>query len=313
MGGIVLLFPGQGAQSVGMQKDVCESYPAAREVFEAASEAADMDLKKLCFEGPQEELTRTDVSQPVIVTASVAVLRAVEAALGRRIEAAAAAGLSLGEYAALVAAGAIELTDAVRLVRARGAYMQAACEETDGTMFSIIGLDDEQVEDACRQVQEEGGKVWPANYNSPGQLVLSGERTAATRAAELCTEAGARRAIELKVAGAFHTPLMESAAESLARELAHAAFKEPAFPVLANTTALPGGGPDQVRDLLARQVTSPVRWTQSMQWCASQGLGPFYELGPGHVLTGLLKRIDAGQTCTPVGTAEQVQTAADTM
>jgi len=313
MSGHVLLFPGQGAQSVGMHKDVFERFEAARKVFQAASEAIGVDLRKVCFEGPEQDLSRTDLCQPAIFTASTAVLRAVEAVLGHPIEAVAAAGLSLGEYTALVAAGALEFADAARLLHARGRYMQQACDEIQGTMYSIIGLADAQVEDACRKVQAESGQVWPANYNSPGQVVISGERNAAARAAKLCTEAGAKRAIELKVAGAFHTPLMQSAAVRLAAELERTNLQRAVFSVVANTTALPVTDPGEICKLLVRQITSPVRWTQSIQWCVAQGAGPYWELGPGRVLTGLLKRIDPAQACTAVGTAPEVEAAAQTL
>jgi [acyl-carrier-protein] S-malonyltransferase len=309
----VLLFPGQGAQTVGMQKDVYENFPAAREVFHAASEAISEDIAAVCFEGPAEQLERTDVCQPAILTASIAVLRAIESEAGCRMPVSGAAGLSLGEYTALVAGGAVEFTDAVHLVHARGVYMHEACEETHGTMYSIIGLQDEQVEDICSKVQAEGGKVWPANYNAPGQVVISGEVEAAARAANRCKEAGAKRTVQLKVAGAFHTPLMQPAAGKLVRKLAETAFHKPAFPVVSNTTAEPIVGPENIRDLLARQLTFPVRWSASMQWFIAGGPAQYYEVGPGRVLTGLLKRIDAAQPCMAIVTASDVETVARTL
>jgi [acyl-carrier-protein] S-malonyltransferase len=304
----VLLFPGQGAQHVGMAQDVAARYDAAEETFLAASNAIGVDLRRLCFEGPEEELARTELCQPAILTASVAVLRAIEQALGRPLPVAAAAGLSLGEYSALVAAGSLELPDAVRLVRCRGAYMQEACEARPGTMSSMLGLADEQVECACRRIrEEEGGEVWPANYNSPSQVVISGERRAVERASALCVEMGARRAVELKVAGAFHSPLMRPAAEKLAAELERTKFRTPAFPVIANTTARPVEGPEEIRLQLTRQVDGPTRWAESMRWCISEGCDTFLEIGPGLVLQGLLKRIDPKCRCLSIGTAAAVE------
>ena len=303
----VLLFPGQGAQHVGMAQDVVAEYGAARDTFLAASAAIGVDLQRLCFEGPEEELIRTELSQPAILTASVAILRAIEEALGSPLKARAAAGLSLGEYSALVAAGAVDFGDAVRLVRCRGAYMQEACEGRPGAMLSILGLEDAQVEEACRRVrEEEEGEVWPANYNCPAQVVISGERSAVERAAALCREMGARRAVELKVVGGSHSPFMRTAAEKLAGELARTEFRTPAFPVIANMTARPVGGPEEIRHLLTRQVDGPTRWAESMRWCISKGCDDYLEIGPGRVLQGLLKRIDPKCNCLSVGSAADV-------
>jgi len=305
----VFVFPGQGAQQVGMGRDLVERYPAAARAFDVASEAAGLDLRAACFEGPAETLSRTDVCQPAILTLSIAVLRALEQAAGRPLVPMAAAGLSLGEYSALVAAGALDLADAVRLVKRRGELMQEACESSPGTMYSIIGLEDGRVEEACARVREEGGRAWPANYNSPGQLVISGEKEAAARAGELCKEMGARRVIELKVAGAFHSPLMQPAADRLATELERTPLGEPGFPVVANVTARPAAA-DEVRGLLARQLTSPVLWAQSMAWCIQEASGSFLELGPGKVLQGLLRRIDPAASCVSVCGADEVEGAA---
>ena len=305
-----LLFPGQGAQKVGMGRDVFERYEAARTVFAHASEAIQTDMEEACFQGPQEALGRTDLCQPAILTVSVAILRAIQQELGCPLEATWVAGLSLGEYTALVAANALEFADAVRLVYARGRYMQEACDANRGTMYSVIGLDDQQVEEACHRVQRDGGRVWPANYNSPGQLVISGVEDAAARAAAICTDMGARRVVQLKVAGAFHTPLMEPAAVHLASELKHARMREPSCPVVCNVTGQPVRDAEQIRSLLVAQVTSPVRWTQSMRGCIERGAKRFFEVGPGRVLQGLLKRTDPAATCVSVGTAEEVQEVA---
>ena len=309
MNATVLLLPGQGAQSAGMGRDLTDRYASARALFREASAATGLNLEEICFEDPNGELSRTDLCQPAIMTVSVAALKAIAEEMGGGApRVSAAAGLSLGEYSALVAAEAMDFADAVRLVYHRGRYMQEACELNPGAMYSIIGLEDAQVEDACRKVREqEGGRVWPANYNNPGQLVISGEREAAARAAALCAEMGARRAVQLKVTGAFHTPLMQPAADKLARELEHVAIREPAFPVIANTTAQPLAGPQQIRRQLARQVTNPVLWSLSMQWCISRGLEEFLEPGPGRVLKGILKRIDPSRKCVTVNGAEDVR------
>jgi [acyl-carrier-protein] S-malonyltransferase len=308
MSNTVLLFAGQGAQEVGMGRDLVETSDTAAEVFQTASEAIDVDLCEVCFEGPEERLNRTDMCQPAILTVSIALLRALEEELDSSLSPIAAAGLSLGEYSALVAAGALPFPDAVRLTHARGTCMQQACDANPGTMFSIISLEDQQVEEACRRVrEEEGGRVWPANYNCPGQLVISGEEQAAARAAELCTEAGARRAIQLTVAGAFHSPLMQPAADKLEDELQKTPFSPPEYPVLANVTGKPVEDPDQIRELLARQVTSPVRWSASMNWCVEQRAQKFIELGPGRVLRGLLRRIDRSLDCSSVNSLEKIQ------
>ena len=300
MSDTVLLFPGQGAQKPGMGRDVVQHYFAAAQTFEQAADASGMDLEHVCFDATAEELARTDVCQVAILTVSVAVLRAIEQELNDRLGPPASAGLSLGEYTALVAAEALEFGDAVRLVQRRGELMQAACHEYPGTMYSIIGLTDRQVEDACRRVQELGGKVWPANYNSPGQLVISGEAEAAAEVAKLCSDMGARRALQLDVAGAFHSPLMQPAADALAQELDRTDFRTPSFPVVANIAARPAQGPDDVRGLLARQLTSPVKWAQSMAYLIARGHKDFIEVGPGRVLQGLMKRIDADCRCTTV-------------
>jgi [acyl-carrier-protein] S-malonyltransferase len=261
----------------------------------------------VCFEGSAEELERTDVCQPAILTVSVAVMWAIEEEAGERVKTPAAAGLSLGEYSALVAARTIEFADAVRLVCRRARFMQEACEANPGAMYSIIGLADGKVEEACDQVRHDGGRVWPANYNNPGQLVISGEKEAAARVARQCKGMGAKRALELKVAGAFHCPLMQEAADRLAAELARVELREPDFPVVANATAEPTTTLLAARELLARQVTSPVRWSQSMDWCVRQGHRQYLEVGPGRALKGMLKRIDRDSRCESVAGAAEVK------
>ncbi|MFW6189872.1 MAG: ACP S-malonyltransferase [Planctomycetota bacterium] len=306
-----LLFPGQGAQNPGMGADIVQNSPAARKVFEAANEALDVELDHLCFEGTLEQLSRSDVAQPAILTVSIATLQAMTEAAGAPPDSVGAAGLSLGEYSALVAAGAVRFTDAVRLVRRRGLFMQEACERRPGTMFSIIGLEADAVEQACDRARQRSGGVWPANYNSPGQIVLSGEEEAVGLAAELCGEAGARRTVQLRVAGAFHSPLMQPAAEKLAPLVEELEVQGPAFPVPSNVTGRPADSPAEIRRLLVAQVTSPVRWLQCQQWLIDRGEQPFYEVGPGRVLRGLLRRTDRSRDCLSVNRMQDVTTYAE--
>ena len=311
---VALLFPGQGAQEPGMCGEVLEEFDAARDVMERADDALDMPLSEICADGPEERLNRTDVSQPAMLSVSMAVLEAArsEGADVSDERVAGAAGLSLGEYSALCAAGSLELEEAVRLVRRRGEYMQEACDARPGTMYSIIGLDDEDVEDACREVREEsGGSVWPANYNCPGQVVISGDVDDAEAAADLCEERGARRAIQLSVAGAFHSPFMEPAADRLRTELDETDFGTPDYQVVSNVAGEPGEGPDEIRDLLHRQLTSPVRWAECMEWFLERGVTRFYEVGPGRVLRGLLRRIDRDADCVNVRDADGVRQMAE--
>ena len=304
----VLLFPGQGAQSTGMGRDVCDSYGASREIFRVANQVLGVELDSLCFNGPEDDLSRTDISQPAILTVSVAVLRAIEQETGKPVSASAAAGLSLGEYTALVAAGSIEFADAVRLVHHRGQYMQQACDERPGVMCSIIGLPHSQVEEACREVRERsGGGTWPANYNTATQLVISGEEKATQEAVQRCEQMGASKIIMLNVAGAFHTELMAPAADRLRAELERTAFKTAEFPVIANVSGLPVRNPDEIRTALCEQITSPVRWADSMEWLLAQGARNFYEVGPGRVLRGLLRRINPDAACRSVGSSEDVR------
>jgi [acyl-carrier-protein] S-malonyltransferase len=307
MSDLAYIFPGQGAQKVGMGSDLVENFPAARDTFAAANTALGVELDKLCFEGPMEKLSRSDITQPAILTVSVAAMRCLRQNAPDLPHPCATAGHSLGEYTALVGAGMLQFHDAVRLVRARGIFMQKACDAAPGTMYAVIGLEDDQVEQACEQAREEtGGGVWPANYNSPGQVVISGEEEPAAAAAEICSGMGARRALQLKVAGAFHTPLMQPAADRLADELDRVDMQEPECPVVANVTGQPVTDPEEMRNLLLRQVTSPIRWTGVMQWCLDNGARRFVEFGPGRVLAGLLRRIDREAECTSVGTAEAV-------
>jgi len=304
-----LLFPGQGAQAVGMGKDLAEKSPAARRVFADADSVLGFALSKVCFEGPQEELNRTDVSQPAIVAHSWAVVEAIrEADKGELLDSATwCAGLSLGEYSALAAAGAMSWQDALKLVRKRGQFMQDACDAVPSTMASILGLDEAPLGEACAEATALGlGPCVMANFNAPGQIVIAGTKESVAKACELAKAKGAKRAIELSVAGAFHSPLMEPARERLAAEIDQVTIADPRIPVIANVSGQPVTmGADAKRRLL-EQLTAPVRWADSMQYLVDIGCDSFYELGPGEVLAGLLKRVAKEQPKLSIGTAEQV-------
>ncbi len=281
-----LLFAGQGSQTVGMGRDLCEAFEPCRSLFARANEVLGRDLQKICFEGPEDVLTRTDNAQPGIFLTSLACLAALRTAVGE-VTFEAAAGLSLGEFTALTAAGALTFDDGLRLVQMRGRFMQEACETTRGGMASIINLDDAVLAEVCR---EAGVDI--ANLNCPGQTVISGEVKEVARAVDLAKARGAKRAIPLVVAGAYHSRLMEGARVKVAHALTEFPMREPQVPVVSNVTARPAASVAEIKDLLVRQVVSSVRWTDSMQWLIAQGFTRFVELGPGNVLSGLMKRIN---------------------
>jgi [acyl-carrier-protein] S-malonyltransferase len=281
-----LLFAGQGAQVVGMGRDLAGAFPSARAWFERANAALGYDLAGLCFDGPEAELTKTEHAQPGIFLVGWVAFQLLKERVPS-LEFHAAAGLSLGEFTALAAAGALSFEDGLRLVRARGRFMQAACDATRGGMAAIIGLE----EAATRAVCAEAG-VAVANLNCPGQIVISGEADKIARAVELAKARGARKAIPLAVAGAYHSPLMAAAQPLLEAELARVAVAAPRVPVVSNVTAQPHGGPEQIRAQLVAQVTATVRWEESMRWLLAQGFTRFIELGPGTTLTGFLKRME---------------------
>ncbi len=280
------LFPGQGAQYVGMGRDLYAQGGPAREVFERADAALGLPLSRILFEGPEEELRQTHNTQPAILVHSIAAWSACRDALG---DASFAAGHSLGEYSALVAAGALGLEDAVRTVRVRGEAMQRAGMERPGAMAAILGLDLAAIESACASA---GGVVAPANLNSPTQVVISGEVDAVERAMEACRASGAKRALRLDVSGAFHSPLMAPAAGILRDHLARLSIQAARFPVVANVTGLPVQAPGEIRASLEAQVLGAVRWEPTVRWLISQGVRRVVEFGPGKVLRGLVKSVD---------------------
>jgi [acyl-carrier-protein] S-malonyltransferase len=286
-----------------MMADLAEASPAARAMFDRADDILGWSVREVCFVGPAERLDRTDVSQPAIFTASAAALAALDEALGdSRPEPAMMAGLSLGEYTALYAADAIDFEPCLRLVAERGRLMQQAAEASDSGMVSVLGLDEEAARKLC-EAAAEGDVLTPANFNCPGQVVLSGRSEACRRAAELAGEHGAKAAKPLNVAGAFHSELMAPAAEGLAKALAETDFRPPRRPVLSNVDAKPHEGPERIRERLIAQMTHPVRWEACVRAMIDGGVESFYEIGPGRVLAGLLRRIDRGRSVRSVNSA----------
>ncbi|WP_422657337.1 ACP S-malonyltransferase [Paenibacillus sp. EC2-1] len=289
MGKIAFVFPGQGAQSVGMAKDVFDEIPASRHVIEAADEALGFSLSSIIFEGPDQELKQTYNTQPALLAASVAYL---EAFREKGITPDYVAGHSLGEYSALVASGVLSLKEAITIVRARGEFMEQAVPGGQGAMAAVLGADREALSTLCRSVTEEGTPAELANINCPGQIVISGSTEGVTAVSGRVKEAGGKRAIPLEVSGPFHSSLMREAAERLAGKLKDVQLTAPSVPVVANVNATPVSDPEQIRKLLVEQVYSPVLWHDSVEWMISQGVDTFVEIGPGNVLTGLIKKID---------------------
>ncbi len=283
-----LVFAGQGAQFVGMGKDLSEAYPEVKALYSQADEVLGRGLSQICFEGPEEELTKSNNCQPAIFVTSMACLKALEIQSGAP-ERIAVAGLSLGEWSALCAAGALTFESTLKVLEARGSYMQEACEQTEGGMLSVIGL----TVDQCREIAEKAG-VEVANLNSSAQTVLSGPKSGIADAEKLATEAGAKRAIVLNVAGAFHSSLMKSAADKLGEFLNGVEISAPAETVLSNADGKPHAGPEEIKDAMIRQVHCSVRWLECIEWLKGNGASEYLELGPGKVLSGLIKRIDSG-------------------
>lgn len=298
-----LLFPGQGAQHVGMGRKLMERFPAARKLFDQAREILGYDLAALCREGPAERLDATVNSQPALFVCSLASLELLKAEHPDELESCSiAAGLSLGEYTALTFAGALSFEDGLKVVRRRGEAMQAAADATPSGMVSALLLDRSQVE-GVRSGGEAAGRIWIANYLCPGNIVLSGEKAACQRATELIELAGGKP-VPLAVAGAFHTPLMESACAALGEVLQKVPLQPPRIPVVSNVDAQTHSDPDEIRRLLIRQVTQPVLWEDGIRSILGRGISRFYEIGPGKVLKGLLKRIDRKAECTTVNDDE---------
>jgi [acyl-carrier-protein] S-malonyltransferase len=302
---IAFLFPGQGSQAVGMGRDLAEHFPVAAETFAEADEALDFPLSKLIFEGPEEALKLTENTQPAILTVSVAAWRVLAT---HGIEPALAAGHSLGEWSAHVAAGTLSFADAVRSVKARGRAMQLAVPAGEGAMAAILSLDPALVAEACREAaQETGLPVSAANLNSPGQTVISGALAAVEKASALAKIKGARRAVMLPVSAPFHCALMQPAQEEVARVLGALALSDPRFPVAANVTGGLVATAGEVRDALTRQVTGAVRWVECIKTLAGAGADLFIEVGPGKVLCGLLKQIDPAQKSLNVEDAASLE------
>lgn len=283
---VAYVFPGQGAQFVGMGKELYESNSKAKELFDQANEILGYRITDVMFEGTDEDLKQTKVTQPAVFLHSVITALCMEDFHPDMV-----AGHSLGEFSALVAAGALRFEDGLRLVYARAMAMQKACEATPSTMAAIIKLPDETIEKICEEICAEGGLVVPANYNSPGQVVISGSVESVKEACAKLKEAGAKRALPLAVGGAFHSPLMEPARLELAEAIEAAPIVAPVCPVYQNVDALPHIDPSEIKNNLLKQLTSPVRWTQSVQNMISDGMTDFVECGPGEVLTGLIGRI----------------------
>lgn len=301
MSKIAFLFPGQGAQSIGMAAPFVEAAPKARELFERARHVLGYDLLSVCQNGPAEQLDSTEVSQPALFVSSLA---AVEVLRQKEPEAVlscqAAAGLSLGEYSALVFAGVMEFEDGLRVVQERGRAMQAAADANPSGMVSVLGLERQQVEQICQQARDAGQVLEVANLLCPGNIAISGHTDACERAAQLATQAGAMKTVPLAVAGAFHTELMASAVERLTVALANIQLRRPEIMVVSNVDAQPHSDPDDIRQLLIQQVCSRVYWEDSIRFLMAQGFDCFYEVGPGRVLRGLMKRTDRKVPCRGV-------------
>lgn len=300
-----LIFPGQGSQYVGMGKLLFEQYREAREVFKAADDALGYSISKLCFEGPEEKLKLTENTQPALLTVSYAVYTVLFNKTG--IEAKFMTGHSLGEYSALVSAKSIKFEDAVTIVHKRGKFMQEAVPVGTGGMLAVIGLEDYEVEDACKEIDSSLGIVTPANYNSPGQVVVSGDAKAISAVATVLKEKGAKKIVPLPVSAPFHSPLMTSAADKLSGIIENVKIELPNAQVVSNVTAEPYKTVEEIKQLLVQQVKAPVRWVDCVKYMISQGVNEFIELGAGKVLTGLVKRIDRNVKTVNIELPEEIE------
>ena len=301
-GKIAFCFPGQGSLETGMGRDIAEASPEAMEVFDIGSEASGLDLQRLCFETPAEDMVETELQQPALVATSLAMLAALRK---RGFRPDFVVGHSVGEFTALAAAGAMSVRETLTLVRERGLAMAEAARERPGSMAAILGLEDEAVERLCRRILG----VWPANYNCPGQIVVSGENTAVDECCARAEDQGAHRTVKLRVSGAFHSPLVEHAAERLRPAIERIDFKSPTAHFVSTVTAKLEG-PQRLRTLLVEQLTAPVRFTQSARELVGHGVTTFVEVGPGNVLSGLLKRIDSSVKAISVNDLKSLNAAA---
>ncbi len=304
MGKIAFVFPGQGAQYVGMAKDIVDQYPAAAEVFDQASEKLGYDMRELVFEGPEEKLKITQNTQPAILTASWAIYKAIETS---GVAPDCTAGLSLGEFTAHVLAGSLGFADAVALVEKRGKFMQEEVPEGVGGMTAVIALDEETVENVCKEVADTG-YVACANYNCPGQIVISGEIAALAAAGEILAEKGAKRVIPLKVSAPFHCKLLKGAGEKLSKELDAIDISDMVIPVYANVTGEKVTSKEDIKRLLVDQVSNTVKWTNTIRNMIADGVDTFIEIGPGKVLSGLIKKTDRGVTIMNVENSDALET-----
>ncbi len=301
---LTLVFPGQGSQYSGMGKDLAENFSVAGQLFEEANDVLGFDLAKLCFSGSEDDLKLTANTQPAILAVSIAALLVLRQEA--ELKPAFAAGHSLGEYSALVAAGVLSFADALTTVRQRGTFMQEAVPVGVGTMAAVLGLEGEELERLCCDAAQ-GEVVSPANFNSPGQVVIAGHTSAVERAINLAGERGAKRALKLPVSAPFHCALMAPAAQRLEQVLAQVAVAPFSIPVVTNVEATSCDQPERVKSLLVRQVCAPVRWDASIQHCASLGVDRYLEVGPGKVLTGLIKRIHRGAAIDQVGNVDSLK------
>jgi [acyl-carrier-protein] S-malonyltransferase len=306
---VAYIFPGQGSQKVGMGRDLYQAYPVAREVFDEADRILGFSLSRLCFEGPEEMLTDTVNAQPAIFATSMACWRALGSVAPEGFFVPSfVAGHSMGEYSALAAAGVLDFVEGLQLVRERGRLMKLAGKRSPGGMAAILGLDDVAVDGICQQARDERGAiVQAANYNAPGQIVISGDKGALERAMSLAREAGARKVVRLAVSIAAHSPLMACIADEFRQAVEATPLHNPAVPAVANITASPLASVTAVRNEMVGQLTSPVRWVASMQYLLNEGVTTFFELGPSAVLTGLLKRIDRSARRVNVRNATDLQ------